>query len=152
VLLLAGCGDSPPEIHSPELSTADAQACRDFVAALPDTLAGEDSVEVTGDTEYGAAWGDPAIVLTCGVGKPADFTDSSSCIEIDDAGWYVPDQVFADMFDGDETTDVPTTELNHRPRIHVLIPGEYRPDGFPNVAGALTKLIDRDLEKVGSCL
>lgn len=151
-LLLAGCSASPPEIHAADLSAADAQVCRDFVAGLPDTLAGEESVEVTGDTEYGAAWGDPAIVLTCGVGQPTDFTDTSSCIEIDEAGWYVPDQVFADMFEGDETTDVPTTELNFRPRVHVLIPGEYRPDGFPNVAGELTKLIEAELEKTGSCL
>ena len=152
LLLLAGCGGSPPEINAPELSAKDAEICREFVAGLPDTLAGEKSVEVAGDTEYGAAWGDPAIVLTCGVGEPPDFTDTSTCIEIDESGWFVPDRVFADMFEGDETTDVPTTELNHRPRIHVVIPGEYRPDGFPNVAGALSKLIDRDLEKVGNCL
>lgn len=150
-VLLAGCGDDAPEIHAPEMSDADAAACRDFVAGLPDTLAGEKAVDVTGDTEYGAAWGDPAIVLTCGVGTPSDFTDTSTCIQIDDAGWFVPDRVFSDMFDGDDKTDVPTTEMNYRPRIHVLIPGEYRPDGFPNVAGALTKLIAADFERVGTC-
>ena len=152
VLLTVGCSDSPPEIHAPELSAADAQACRDFVADLPDTLAGEESVEVTGDTEYGAAWGDPAIVLTCGVDQPSDFTDASTCIEVGEVGWYVPDDVFKAMFDGDETTDIPMTEMNYRPRIHVLIPGEYRPDGFTNVAGALAELIARDLRRVGECV
>ena len=79
VLLVAGCGDEPPEIDAPDLSAADASACRDLVAALPDELAGQERVDVTGDTEYGAAWGDPAIVLTCGVGRPDDFTDISTC-------------------------------------------------------------------------
>jgi hypothetical protein len=150
--LLAGCGDDPPEIHASEMSAEDAQACRDFVAALPDTLAGQEAVEVTGDTEYGAAWGDPAIVLTCGVDVPPDFEDTSTCIAVKRTGWFVPDDVFKDMFEGDETTDVPMTEMNYRPRIHVDLPGEYRPDGFPNTAGGLADLIESDLERVGECI
>ena len=150
--LLAGCGDDPPEIHASDLSAEDAQACRDFVAGLPDTLAGQDAVEVAGDTEYGAAWGDPAIVLTCGVEEPPAFTDTSTCIAVKRTGWFVPDDVFQDMFEGDETTDVPMTEMNYRPRIHVDLPGEYRPDGFPNTAGQLAELIERDFERVGECL
>src|SRR4249919_890835 len=134
------------------MSAADAQACRDFVAGLPDTLAGQESVEVTGDTEYGAAWGDPAIVLTCGVGRPPDFTDTSTCVEVDEVGWFVPDSVFAAMADDDETVDVPMTEMNYRPRIHVDLPGEYRPDGFTNAAGELADLIARDLVRVGECV
>ena len=152
LLAAAGCSSDPPEIHAAELSAADAQTCRDFVAGLPDTLAGQESVEVTGDTEYGAAWGDPAIVLTCGVGEPSDFTDVSTCIEVDDVGWFVPDSVFQAMFDNDETVDVPMTEMNHRPRIHVQLPGEYRPDGFTNTAAELGKLIERDLSRVGDCI
>lgn len=134
------------------MSEEDAAACRDFVAALPDTLAGQESVEVDGDTEYGAAWGDPAIVLTCGVEEPREFSDTSTCIAVKKTGWFVPDDVFEDMFEGDDTTDVPMTEMNYRRRIHVELPGEYRPDGFPNTAGALADLIEADLEKVGTCL
>jgi len=152
LLTSSGCGADAPEIHAPELSAADAQACRDFVADLPDTLAGEESVEVTGDSEYGAAWGDPAIVLTCGVDQPPDFNDASTCIEVDETGWFVPDDVFAAMFDGDESVDVPMTELNYRPRIHVELPGEYRPDGFPNTTAALADVIARDLRRVGECI
>ncbi|WP_243057246.1 DUF3515 domain-containing protein [Nocardioides sp. SR21] len=152
LVLLAGCSSGPPEIHAADMSDADAQACRDFVAKLPDTLAGQESVEVAGDTEYGAAWGDPAIVLTCGVEQPPEFSDTSTCIAVKQTGWFVPDEVFKDMFDGDETTDVPMTEMNYRPRVHVDLPGEYRPDGFPNTAGELAELIEANLEKSGKCL
>ena len=78
--LATGCASEPPTITAPELSESDAVACRALVDALPDTLAGLKRVDVAGDSAYGAAWGDPAIVLTCGVGQPADFTDGSTCI------------------------------------------------------------------------
>ncbi len=91
-------------------------------------------------------------MLTCGVDQPPDFTDTSTCIEVDETGWYVPDPVFEAMFDGDETVDVPMTEMNYRPRIHVDLPGEYRPDGFPNTAAALGELIERELSRVGECI
>jgi len=150
-LLLAittGCSSDPPEIDAPDLSAADAAACRDLVDALPDTLAGQDRVDVTGDTSYGAAWGDPAIVLTCGVGEPADLTDTSTCVQMDTTGWYVPDTV---LLSDDETLDVTTTELNYRPRVELLVPGGYRPEGFTNSIGAIGKLVQQHLTKAGRC-
>jgi hypothetical protein len=143
--------EGPVTIDAPDLSAADAAACRDFVAQLPDEMAGQDRREVTGDTEYGAAWGDPAIVVTCGVGVPAGFADDSTCVSVNKTGWFVPDEVFDDMFSGDETTDVRSTELNYRPRIEMFLPGRYRPDGFPNTTATLAPLIEKDLRKVGSC-
>jgi hypothetical protein len=153
VLLVAGCGGGGPvRIDAPQLSAADARACRELVADLPDTMAGHERREVTGDTEYGAAWGDPAIVLTCGVGVPSDFTDASTCVQVGRAGWFVPDSVIGKAVDEDDTSvDVPTTEMNYRPRVHVLVPGEYRPEGFTNTVGALTKIVERDLRRVGRC-
>ena len=146
--LLAGCGDDAPELHAADMSAEDAQACRDFVAALPDTLAGQDAVEVEGDTEYGAAWGDPAIVLTCGVPQPSDFTNTSTCLETAGVGWYVPDDV---LLSDDESRDVTMTAVGYRPRVQVLLPGEYRPDGFPNTGAAIGAVVDRDLKLVRRC-
>ena len=148
VLLVAGCGDEPPAIDAPDLSAADASACRDLVAALPDELAGQERVDVTGDTEYGAAWGDPAIVLTCGVGRPDDFTDTSTCVQVDRTGWFVPDEI---LLSDDETLDVTTTELNFWPRVQLVIPGEYRPEGFTNGTGAIAPLIEQHLRRTGRC-
>ncbi len=148
VIALAGCSSSSPEIVAPNPSPADAAACRDLVAALPDTLAGQDRVDVTGDTAYGAAWGDPSIVLTCGVGEPDGFTDTSTCVQMDRTGWYVPDDV---LLSDDETLDVTTTEMNYRPRVELVVPGELRPDGFTNSIGAVGKLVEQHLQRVGRC-
>lgn len=149
LLVAAGCSSEPPTIDAPDLAAADAAACRSLVDALPDTLDGRDRVDVTGDTAYGAAWGDPAIVLTCGVGEPSGFTDTSTCVEVDRTGWFVPDDV---LLSDDESLDVTTTELNHRPRVQLFVPGGYRPEGFTNSVAAVGEVIEQTLERTGRCL
>jgi uncharacterized protein DUF3515 len=106
------------------MSDAEAQACRDLVGDLPATLLGEDPVEVEGDTAYGAAWGDPAIVLTCGV-DAIDLSEAPPCIDVDGVGWVVVEE-------GEETTFVAD---GYRPRVRVVVPDDYAPE-----AGALTAL------------
>ena len=39
-----------------------------------------------------AAWGDPAIVLRCGVGEPASFDQFSTCQIVNGVAWYIPDE------------------------------------------------------------
>jgi hypothetical protein len=148
---LTGCAASPVAIDAPSLSAADARACRELVAALPSTMAGQPRRDVTGDTAYGAAWGDPAIVLTCGWGVPEGFDEAATCIAVDRTGWYVPDAVIDDMLSGNQDVDVAMTELNYRPRVHVLLPADYRPDGFTNTTAALADVISAHLRKVGRC-
>jgi Protein of unknown function (DUF3515) len=149
VLLLAACsGSGPVEIDAPSMSAADAAACRKLVDDLPDRVAGEKARDLSGDTQLGAAWGDPAIVLTCGVPQPSDFTDTSTCIETAGVGWYVPDDV---LLSGDQSRDVTMTAVGYRPRVQVFLPGEYRPDGFPNAGAAIGAVVDRDLKLVQPC-
>ena len=90
VLALAGCS-STPTIDDVELSDADRAACEALVADLPDTLAGLDRRDVEPADALGAAWGDPAYVLTCGVPEPGGYEPTAECNVIDGVGWYVPD-------------------------------------------------------------
>jgi hypothetical protein len=39
-----------------------------------------------------AAWGDPAVVLRCGVGLPAGLTATSQLSGVNDVEWYVDEQ------------------------------------------------------------
>jgi len=147
-LLLTSCGSGAVEIDAPPMSAADQAACRKLVADLPRTMAGQPVREVSGDTGLGAAWGDPAIVLTCGVPQPSSFSDTSTCIQTAGVGWYVPDDV---LLSNDQTRDVTMTAVGYRPRVRVFLPGEYRPDGFPNTAASIGAVVDRDLELVKPC-
>jgi hypothetical protein len=145
VLLAAGCSSGPPEIDAPDLSAADAQTCRDLVDDLPDTLAGQKQVETTGDTEYGAAWGDPAIVLTCGVGK-ADLSDIPPCAEVDGVGWLVPPDELAGDRDATFTAD------GYRPRVRLEVPDDYLPEGGASALAELAAPVKAHLKKVERCL
>lgn len=81
-MLLAGCtaaqepapaATGPVAVPSPsaELTDAQAQACAELVAALPDEIdPGVRRRPVEGDADRAAAWGDPPVVLTCGVPEP----------------------------------------------------------------------------------
>jgi Protein of unknown function (DUF3515) len=44
---------------------------------------------VTPDSRLTAAWGDPAIVLTCRGTAPPALTPTSQCFRVDDVDWLV---------------------------------------------------------------
>jgi hypothetical protein len=75
-------GTGPVDVAVPTATaTPVISACRALLAALPDELdTGVRRRPVTGDATRTAAWGDPAITLTCGVPLP---DQSLQPIEID---------------------------------------------------------------------
>ena len=152
VVLAAGAGllvwalrGGSPEIARPDLSAAQDSACRALVRDLPDTLVGEQSVAVTGATAYGAAWGDPAIVLTCGV-EPLDLGDAPRCVVADGVGWLVPDEDAAGDRDATFTAD------GYRPRVRVEIPDDYLPEQGASVLAELAAPLKEHLTRKVSCL
>jgi len=147
-LLLGGCAADPVTVAAPELSQPNAAACRDLVAALPEEVDGEQRREVSGADGLAAAWGDPAIVLRCGVGQPHDFTRTATCLEANGTGWYVPDDV---LLSEDESLDVTMTAVGVRPRVEVFLPGDYRPDGVANASARIGGVVADQLEEVGPC-
>ena len=128
VLLLAatGCGADGPRVRSHDVRDADRSACAALIAALPPTVSGRSRVEV--DDPYAAAWGDPAIVLRCGVGKPEGFDKFSACQRTDGVDWFVPDAVMSD-----QRADVLMTTIGRTPAVDVLVPARYRPTAGPMV-------------------
>jgi hypothetical protein len=148
VLLVTGCAPGPLAVQAPSPEPGEVAACEDFLAELPDELAGQDRREVTGGEGLVAAWGDPAIVLTCGVGEPAEFDRASTCVEANGTGWFVPDSV---LLDPDQQLDVTMTAVDSRPRVEVFLPGDYRPDGFPAVTGTIGRLVSDQLQLEERC-
>jgi hypothetical protein len=60
-------------------------------------LDGEPSRRVQSDSPYAYAWGDPAIVLVCGVDRPEGYVTGAAAIQINGVQWYV------DTSDADST-------------------------------------------------
>ena len=143
---MSACGDNPVRVDSPDLGAAGRAACESLVDDLPDELAGEQRRLVAPAAGRGAAWGDPPIVLVCGVGEPEEFDEFSICIEANGVGWFVPPSQEA------EGVDVTITTVGHRPRVGVTIPGEYRPNGLASVMANLSSVVEEHLELVDPCL
>lgn len=173
-LLLAGCSsaevDPPPDPPVtptvvppvilptvPALDQADQSACAALIAVLPDTLAGRPRVvsaaEPSGDTTGRTSYGDPAIVVICGVGAPDGFDptavprddDPSPCTQVSGVGWWVP----LDQLDGDG--DALLTAVTFTPRIAVLVPQAYLPEGSAAALAELAAPIKRTLRRSLRC-
>jgi uncharacterized protein DUF3515 len=85
-------GDLPPvQVDTPDVTPAADLACPVLMGQLPLELAGETSRLVDSDTPYAYAWGDPAVVLVCGVDPPAGYVVGTSTIVISGVEWFVDD-------------------------------------------------------------
>ena len=146
VAALAGCS-GPVTIDTDDLSTADRAACQAVLDDLPDELAREGRRELEPTDTLGAAYGDPAIVVTCRDSAPAGFDDTSPCEQVNDVGWFVPsDQV------GDPGATAVLTAMTHRPFVELVVPADYRPDGAAAALSELSDPISDNLELVDECL
>ena len=83
-------GDLPPvEVDTPEVTPAADLACPVLMGQLPLELAGETSRMVASDSPFAYAWGDPAVVLVCGVAPPAGYVVGVQGIVINGVEWFV---------------------------------------------------------------
>ncbi|GGL84950.1 DUF3515 domain-containing protein [Nakamurella endophytica] len=73
-----------PLVDQPAAATA---SCRTLDDALSDDLAGLARRQLVGQTEGVAAWGDPAVVLRCGVTDPRELTCSAALVDVSRVQW-----------------------------------------------------------------
>ncbi|TRV73672.1 DUF3515 domain-containing protein [Streptomyces sp. 130] len=80
VLLTAGCsgGDAAASVSVPSPSPEAAAYCRALDGELPDTVGGLERSDPEPASPLTAGWGDGAIVLRCGVARPAKMDDDQS--------------------------------------------------------------------------
>ena len=76
---------------------------------LPDRVADQPRRETKGNP-LGAAWGDPAIVLRCGVGTPEGYDQFAACQVVNGLDWFVPEEQIED-----QGADVVMTTIGRRP-------------------------------------
>lgn len=137
---LTGCG-GPVEIESRDLPATDRAACEAFVADLPEVLADEERVEVTPADALGAAYGDPAVTVTCGVPVPEGFDQTAQCQVANGVGWYLPPE----QLDSTEV-DAELSAAGNRPVVQVVVPaGEGRGDTAAAAIAELAPLVEEHL-------
>lgn len=142
--VLAGCG-GPVEVDVPDLSAADRAACQAVIADLPQTLLHEERADIEPANAPAAAYGDPAIVVRCGVGQPTDFGDAAQCEVANGVPLFIP----PDQYD-DQSLDLEITTAWHRPRVEVTLPRRYR-GSEAEVMVTLAELATDHLRETGTC-
>ncbi|MDP9222233.1 MAG: DUF3515 domain-containing protein [Actinomycetota bacterium] len=113
--LAVGCSD---QVTAKLPAGADDPACTQLGAALPKTLLKQDRRATDPSSPALAAWGDPAIILRCGVETPGPTTDQ--CTTVNGIDW-----VARPLTDGYDFTTYGRT-----PAIQVLVPKHYAPETF----------------------
>ena len=88
-------------------------SCPVLMKTLPLDLMGEPSRRVRSASAFAYAWGDPPVVLVCGVAAPAGYVRGASAIQINGVQWYVDT--------GDPHTTVWTT-VDRTVNVEVRVP------------------------------
>lgn len=92
LLATAGCSfaDDSASVAVPSPGARTAQLCRALDRALPARVDGQDRRDPGPASPLTAGWGDPAIILRCGVGKPAKMDDpEADGAEVNGVGWLL---------------------------------------------------------------
>ncbi|MBL0747315.1 DUF3515 domain-containing protein [Nocardioides baculatus] len=147
VLVLTSCSPGTISIDDHDLSDSDRATCEALVDDLPDTIGGELRRSVDADGGPGAAWGDPAYVLTCGVPEPSDYEPTAECSDIKGVGWWVPDDELDDL-----SEDAHAVALSRTPYVEVLVPSRYRTDGIDRALADLAPAMKEHLADGRPCL
>jgi hypothetical protein len=128
VFLLAGCGrqvEVAPAPNPPAL-------CTTLSSFVPENLEGIGRRPTTPESPSTAAWGEPPIVLRCGVPRPAALTETSVLLDIDGVTWFPEPLAAGTAF---TTTGWPPEPAASPVFVEVRIPDEY-----PAPAALLTGL------------
>ena len=145
-LLLSGCGGGTVTIEAPSMSGPERETCEHLVAALPDEVADLERRETEPADAPGAAWGEPAIVLTCGVGRPADYDPVNGCTTVNGVDWYVP----TEQLDANGDRDLTMTTIERDVAVEVVMPGEHWPPA--TTLADLSGVVAEHTRRTGRCV
>jgi len=141
--VLAGCGGRPGPVHvaTPTVGGSVRAQCSQLVAALPQQVAGQNRRDVTPAGAQAGAWGDPAVVLRCGVPRPAALRPTSYCFEIDHVGWLATQHGKAVSVTSPVQGTLDFTTIGRSVYVEVSVPEAYAPqaDALADVAEAVAK-------------
>jgi hypothetical protein len=115
---LAGCSQAAVPVAAPSPPAAAADTCGALLGRLPRSLDGRDRRETSPRSPYTAAWGDPAVVLRCGVGRPAALRADSQLVTVEGVDWF-----FQDTRTADGAAAVRFTTTGRTADVEVTVPG-----------------------------
>jgi hypothetical protein len=143
-VLVSACG-GPVGVDVPALGPAEESNCSELVGALPDTVDGAARRDVDPEDAPAAAWGDPPILLRCGVEMPREYDDFATCQETNGVGWFIPEEQMTGS-----PRAITMTTIGRDVNIEVSMPVEHFPPA--NTMVDLSGAIKRTTELVDPCV
>lgn len=122
-IFVSGCS-SVVEVGPSWDSQSHSGECAELLSSLPVTIGGALARETTPKELPAAAWGDPPIVLRCGVARPLALTPTSSLTTVDGVNWLAEPLTNGVLF-----TSIPDEATNSPIFVSVSIPNDYAPEG-----------------------
>ena len=125
--LLAGCQGSSLQVDAYPTTKGSTLDCRGMLSDLPQTVAGQPRRMV--EDKLAGAWGDPPIILRCGVEKPAALKPSSPCHDVNGVGWLAERESDGWLF----------TTIGRKLYVSLDVPADYDPaaDALADVADVI---------------
>lgn len=124
-MLMTSCTGSvdvdPPDLGTDAPSAGSLEACADLSNKLPDELAGQASRSTSPPSTLTAAWGDPAVIVRCGVPRPTALTASSQLVSVDGVDWLAEELTAGYLF----------TATGRASYVEVSVPDDYAPEIGP---------------------
>lgn len=137
-LVLGGClGGGTVQVDTYPTTKSSALDCAALLADLPASVAGQPRRLVEG--RVAGAWGDPPIVLRCGVEKPVTLKPTSPCDEVNGVGWLAERQSDGYLF----------TTIGRKHYVSLEVPSNYEPAG--DALADVAELIARHLPVTRPC-
>jgi hypothetical protein len=143
-LLASACGGGPVEVETPDLEGEAASTCEALLDALPATVDGAERRDVEPAGAPAAAWGDPAIVLRCGVPMPEEFDEFAACQETNGVGWFIPEEQLTGR------QQITMTTIGRAVNVEVRLPEEHHPPA--NTMVDLAPAINETVEETDPCV
>jgi hypothetical protein len=132
-IIVGGCGFGAVDVEPYDVEPGTADACETLIDALPEVVSDAVRREVEPTSDYAAAWGDPPVVLRCGVPLPPEYERDVQLLDVEGVGWF--------PVDGQGGTFFTVTE--REPHVEVAVPDDYAPEAvvLADLAAAINSTI-----------
>jgi Protein of unknown function (DUF3515) len=132
-LLVGGCGFGAVDVEPFETAPGSEQACAALLDALPEVVSDAVRRDVEPASDHAAAWGDPPVVLRCGIALPGEYRPDTQLLDVDGVGWFPVDGQGGTFF----------TATDREPYVEVAVPDDYAPEAvvLADLAAAINATI-----------
>ncbi|MHB1614110.1 MAG: DUF3515 domain-containing protein [Actinomycetes bacterium] len=132
-VVLTGCSTGPVTVTVPATTAATSAACRSLHEHLPVRVDGLSARSTTPASRSVAAWGNPAVVLRCGVPAPAGLAADSELYAVDGVSWFPQQQPGMYVF----------TTYGRVVNVEIQVPDRYAPqaNALVDLAGPVHRWI-----------